>query len=250
MRHLTKHVTPATVMSVLVTLTYSVHAQATAFTETDDADESPSTAQVIPPESSLLESISGTLSGFDDPADLFQIFLTGGQSFSATTVGGAEFDTRLFLFDANGAGVYFNDDASSDTLQSTLPANSSFTPTESGTYYLGISGFDYNPVNTEGDRIFPTLADFPIDTPSDTIFTGVYGPTGPGGNSVLGGFDGAILDEGGSYAIALTGVQTGAESIPEPTSALALFVVAASGAVLQQRIKPRKEQANRQQSII
>ncbi|MEW6497842.1 MAG: DVUA0089 family protein [Cyanobacteriota bacterium] len=230
-------------MSVLATVLSPIHAQAFTFTEVDDAGESlstaQSTAQVIPSGTLLLESISGTLSGFDDPADLFEIFLTGGQSFSATTVGGADFDTRLFLFDADGSGIYFNDD-SSGTLQSTLPANSSFTPTQSGTYYLGISGFDYSPVNAAGDRIFPSLADFPVDVPAEDIFTGVFGPTGPGGDAPLAGFDGAILNSGGSYTIDVTG----AEPVPEPSSILALLIAGASGVSLRLRNQKKQEQSN------
>lgn len=226
-------------MSVLATVLSPIQAQAIRFIEVDDAGESLSTAQVIPSGASLLESISGTLSGFDDPADLFEIFLTEGQSFFASTVGGADFDTRLFLFDADGSGIYFNDD-SSGTLQSTLPANSSFTPTQSGTYYLGISGFDYNPVNAEGDRLFPSLADFPVDVPAEDIFTGVFGPTGPGGDAPLDGFDGAILNSGGSYTIALAE----AEAVPEPSSILALLIAGASGAALRLRSHRKQEQSN------
>jgi hypothetical protein len=226
-------------MSALVTVLSPIQAQAFTFTEVDDAGESLSTAQIIPSGTSLLESVSGTLSGFDDPADLFQIFLTSGQSFFASTVGGADFDTRLFLFEADGSGVYFNDD-SSGTLQATLPANSSFTPTQSGTYYLGISGFDYSPVSAAGDRIFPSLADFPVNVPAEDILTGVFEPTGPGGDAPLAGFDGAILNSGGSYTIALTE----AESVPEPSSILALVIAGASGVALRLRNQRKQEQAN------
>lgn len=239
MRQLIRHVISTMAMSVLATVLSPIHAQAFTFTEVDDAGESLSTAQVIPSGASPLESISGTLSGFDDPADLFQIFLTAGQSFFASTVGGADFDTRLFLFDADGSGIYFNDD-SSGTLQSTLPANSSFTPTQSGTYYLGISGFDYSPVNAAGDRIFPSLADFPVDVPAENIFTGVFGPTGPGGDAPLDRFDGAILNSGGSYMIALAE----AEAVPEPSSILALLIAGASGAALRLSSQRKQEQSN------
>jgi hypothetical protein len=215
---------------------YPIQVQAFSFTEVGDAGDTLSTAQVISGSSSLT-SISGSLSGFDDAADLFQIALTGGQSFSATTVGGASFDTRLFLFAANGTGVYFNDDAAIDTLQSTLPANSSFTPTQSGIYYLGIAGFDSAPVNAAGDRIFPSVNDFSVDVPQEDIFTGVFGPTGPGGSLPLSVFDGLILNEGGSYTIALTG----AEAVPEPVSTLGLILAGASGIGL--RLKNKRGQA-------
>ena len=70
-----------------------------------------------------------------------------GDSFSATTVGGAGFDTQLFLFDDDGAGVargkVANDD-SSGTFQSTLPTaptpltNGGTLSYPPGVYYLAI----------------------------------------------------------------------------------------------------------------
>lgn len=223
-------------IAALVTALCPIRVEAFAFNEAGDAGESLSTAQVISG-SSPLESITGTLSGFNDPADLFQLFLTGGKTFSATTVGNASFDTRLFLFDGKGFGVYFNDDASTSTFQSTLPANNSFTPTLSGIYYLAIAGFDYGALNANGDRIFPGINDFSIDVPESSIFTGVFGPSGSGGALPLDTLDGQILNEGGGYTIALTG----AEAVPEPISTVGLLIAGASGAVLRMR---KKQQSN------
>lgn len=186
-----------------------------AYTENSDAGETLNTAQpVISSDSSLLKSITGTLNG---DADLFQISLTGGQTFSATTVGGADFDTQLFLFGSAGKGVYGNDNESYTPgfNQSTLPIGG-FSPAESGIYYLGISGFDYDPVGSKGE-IFP---DFP-----DVAFNQVVGSTGFGGESPLSGFNGAILDKGGNYTIALTG----AKPVPEPSSFLGTLALAAWG---------------------
>ena len=69
-----------------------------------------------------VDAIDGRLAAGDDQ-DLYRICLEGGGSFSATTVGGTELDTQLFLFDAAGRGVYGNDDSQA-TRQSTLPAAS------------------------------------------------------------------------------------------------------------------------------
>ncbi|MBD2258266.1 PEP-CTERM sorting domain-containing protein [Pseudanabaena sp. FACHB-2040] len=244
MRYSLNYITAVVALSGLVAVLHSAPASAVAFEENEDAGEALGSAQIIPSGPMMLETISGTLSGFDDPADLFQIFLAGGQTFSATTVDSADFDTRLFLFGEQGFGIYFNEDASSETLQSALPASNAFTPTNSGIYYLGIASFDYSPVNAEGNRIFPSFSDFPIDTPLETIFTSVSGPTGPGDDAPLSGFDGAILSSGGSYTIALTGVQAGeaAESVPEPASTLALLALGAAGAALH--LKKRQEQAD------
>jgi hypothetical protein len=234
-----KKIAPITVLSVLTTVIFSSQAQAATFTEMGDAGETLSTAQVIPSKETMLQSISGTLSG---DADLFKIFLNG-DPFSATTVGGADFPTQLSLFDSEGMGVYFNERTSSSVEQSTLPANNPFTPTQSGIYYLAISVLDLDPINEAGDDIFPDLADFSVDVPLDTILTGVFEPTAAGAMSPLSGFDGAILDEGGSYTIALTGV-TGVprdeKDIPEPASALGLLAIGALGLVSLQKNKSKK----------
>ncbi|MEP0852475.1 DVUA0089 family protein [Funiculus sociatus GB1-A4] len=79
---------------------------------------------------------------------MFQITLSGEEDFFATTVGGANFDTQLFLFDEDGILVAQNDD-SSGTFQSTLPAST----LESGTYFLAISSFNNDPVGTP--PVFP-----------------------------------------------------------------------------------------------
>lgn len=221
-------IAPIAAISLLATVLASGQAQAVTFSEVSDAGETLNTAQVVQTGlgSQPLESISGTLSG---DADLFKIFLTGGETFSATTASGASFDTQLFLFDSTGRGIYGNDNASSTPglNQSTLPTGG-FSPTASGIYYLAISGFNYDPVSSRG-KIFP---DFP-----ETSFNAVVGPTGPGGGSPLSGFDGAILDNGGSYTISLTG----AKSVPEPSSVLGTLALAAWG--VGSLLKNKKKQA-------
>ncbi len=213
-------------ISLLVIVLSSGHAQAATFTETQDAGEVLSNAvRVVSPESQPLESISGTLSG---DADLFRLSMTGDQKFSATTTGGANFDTQLFLFDSGGKGVYGNDNDGA-SFQSALPIGG-FSPEKSGTYYLGISGFDYDPVSPDGE----IFADFP-----DAGFNTVAGPTGPGGESVLSGFDGARLEPGGSYTIALTGAETETKSVPEPSSVLGILALGAwSVGTLLKKTKP------------
>lgn len=203
--------------------------QAASFTERRDAGETPDDAVAIfSDQVSPLDSISGVLTG---DADLFQIFLTGDQQFSATTLNADTLlgipidnaigspndllgDTQLFLFDALGNGVYANDD-SFGSSQATLPSLS-LSPVESGIYFLGISGFDLDPVSAGGE-IFPDGPD-------------VVGPTGPGGNAPLLGFAGESTSSG-RYTIALTGAQTIAApaTVPEPTSVLSLLTLAVLG---------------------
>ncbi|MBW4458648.1 MAG: DUF4394 domain-containing protein [Nodosilinea sp. WJT8-NPBG4] len=190
-----------------------VPTQPLAFVEANDAEEQPDGAfsigsDLIQP----LASISGSLSG---DADLFQIFISGEQPFSATTLNADTLlglpidnalgiptslleDPQLFLFDSAGNGVYGNDDLFG-SAQATLPSRTGLlTP---GIYYLAISGFDYDPISTGGE-IFP-----------DESFDGVLLPTGPGAGSPLVGFAGEGAPSG-AYTIALTGAQTVAPTPP------------------------------------
>lgn len=184
----------ATAVVVFSGLTAVETAQAITLSETTDAGDTLGTATAAntQPAGTLLASISGLIS--EEDADLYQIFLTGRQIFSATTENGASFDTQLFLFDANGFGVEANDDTDNSSYQSTLPEGN-LSPTTSGIYYLGISGNNYDPVS-EGGLIF-----------SDSLIA-VAGPTGPGGASPLSSFasDGFPTDSG-EYTISLTGAQ-------------------------------------------
>jgi hypothetical protein len=114
--------------------------QATVISESGDAGDSRSTAQVIATISAG-DSIHGTISSESD-ADVFKLTLPAG-SFGATTVTnpGTLPDTILFLFDSTGALVTLNDDSAGGTL-STISANLT-----AGTYYLGVSAFDKFPLN-------------------------------------------------------------------------------------------------------
>jgi hypothetical protein len=93
-------------------------------------------------------------------ADVFKIFLTGGQTFSATTSASSlafnNFDSQLFLFDSAGLGVYANDDDTTSPPQSTLPSAIAFTPAAAGIYYLAIAGSGFLPLSG-GGFIFPEL---------------------------------------------------------------------------------------------
>ncbi|MBL8880994.1 MAG: PEP-CTERM sorting domain-containing protein [Phycisphaerales bacterium] len=148
-----------------------------------------------------LDEIDGELFGF---ADLYCIRIVDEAQFSATTVGGASFDTQLWLFDVNGFGVAFNDDSQS-TLQSTL--TSTFVNTN-GIYFLGISAYDYD-ADSAGGAIW-------LDGP----FGAERAPDGPGAGGALSGWSGTSFADG-PYKILLKGASF---HVPEP-SALALLVL-------------------------
>lgn len=168
-------------------------AGAVPWTEVGDAGSLRATAQAIVGEGSL-SSISGSISDPNDE-DMYKICLRGGKRFSATTNGGAAFDTQLFLFNASGRGVYANDDIGGDpyNVQSRLPRMQPLTPRQAGIYFLAISAFDNDPVNARGQMIFP-----------DEPFDAVHAPTLPGAR-VRGWDDGGL--ESGSYTITLRGAR-------------------------------------------
>ena len=187
--------------------------QAGTYTEFGDAGQTLSTAQVTGgfPQETPLTHIVGTLG--PGQADIFLIRLTGGQTFSATTVSSSSnfFDTQLFLFDSNGRGVYANDDDPDSPPQSTLPASDILTPVFPGLYYLAISGSGFLPQSAAG-LIFPSTA-----IPG-LLDSGVVGPTGPGGAQTLSGWS-STSSEAGAYDILLTGAEFAA---PEPSTAFFL----------------------------
>ena len=177
------------------------------FVEVDDAGEQ--TNGAIPIVSDLVQPLTTISGALDGDADLFQIFISGDQPFSATTLSPATLldlpidntlgiptgllaDPQLFLFDAMGNGVFGNDDLFGST-QSTLPSMANSL--DPGIYFLAISGFGYNPFSTGGD-IF-----------ADASLDGILLPTELGGNRPLAGFAGESLSSG-NYTIALTGAQT------------------------------------------
>lgn len=182
------------------------------FTEIDDAGQLLSTAQVVnsqPPETAL-ESISGTLKPvrigdqyfFD--VDLYKIYLTGDQTFSATVTGtGAYGYGGIELFDENGLGVYANTIIND---QNFLPAGHPLTPLEPGIYYLGISSSSHYSALSSGGYIFDYLEGW----------EGLTGPLGPGGGAPLSDWDvlfGDVSDWNGyepgadPYSITLTGAE-------------------------------------------
>jgi hypothetical protein len=180
---------------------FAAPAGATPWTESGDAGELVGTAQVTIGVGDLT-SIDGDIAATS--ADLYLLHIYDPTAFSATTVGGATFDTQLFLFDSAGVGVYANDDSSG--FQSTLPAGNVNGPTAVGDYLLGITGFNYDPVNVGGLIFSPSgFSDVP----------------GPNNTDPLTGWTGTALSNFGTYSIALTGASFAqATSVPEPGTAL------------------------------
>lgn len=229
---------PLLLAAAALLLALPARSDAAFFVETGDAGALPSAAQTVTGVSNLT-GIQGNLSSTGD-RDMFRIFLTGGRTFSATTVGqpGTLLDTQLFLFDSTGRGVYANDDDAAgqgaNAYRSTLPSGTSLTPMASGIYYLLIVASGAYPTSSAG-LIFPNFSTAPIVDP-----TAVVGPTGPGGSSPITGYTGAAT-EFGTYQIALTGATS---VVPEPASALLVGCgVALAGLAAARRRRDRVGQA-------
>jgi hypothetical protein len=203
--------------ALAVVTTFVLHAASRAdiWMEVGQAGQLPATAQYVNGMGAL-DGIQGALPT-PNTVNMYAFAITDPAAFSATTVGtpGTLVDTQLFLFDSSGLGVYSNDDANGATKRSTLPAGNPNGPIKPGLYFLAISSFDRSPVSAPTNGlIFPN---FP--------FTGVFGPTGPGGANPVTDFQGGGVGSG-TYFIRLTG----ATFVPEPSSFLLLGIGLAGAA--------------------
>ncbi len=145
------------------------------------------------------DGVSTTLAGaIGTPTDVdihaICVFDTSA-AFVASVVGGASFDTQLFLFDGTGTGVLMDDDEPvGTTLQSEISGVAFTLP---GTVaYLAISRFDNDPLNAGGAEIW-----------ADTPFDVVRAPDGTAaaGDFVLASWNNTPTAAAGAYTITLTG---------------------------------------------
>ena len=169
----------------------SVSAAPIAWDETTngggDAGNTVETAQIVAG-SGPIDRITGTFEGTD--FDVFVISICDATAFSATTQFSPNNpDTQLFLFDAAGMPVEFNDDAAGigySRIDATYV-------TGTGNYLLCLSRYDNDPIDAGGNEFW-------LDAP----FAGVRAPDGPGVGNALAGNNGANVTAG-SYRIDLTG---------------------------------------------
>jgi hypothetical protein len=163
-------------------LTLSASAQ--IWYEQGDAGDLPETAQSTG--SGILSQIQGSLDVND--VDMYAIYITDPAAFSASTVGGATWDTQLFLFDANGVGVVAEDDTVG--LQSTID-NTAGCITAPGLYYLAITRYNKDPLGCNDGGLWST---------NDNNC-----PNGPERSSRVNSWT-SSTGTAGSYTIFLTGV--------------------------------------------
>ena len=168
-----------------------------------DAGDLPSSAQNVysstaTPCETRVNPITGDNAA--DDVDMFVICITDPSSFVASTIGGATWDTQLWLFRCDGTGVVHNDDTSG--LQSRID-NTPGCITEPGTYILAISRFNRDAVDVNGNLLWSggTLAC----------------ANGPGAANPIAGWTGSTA-AGGAYTITLRGAyfvsQNGCEGGP------------------------------------
>jgi hypothetical protein len=191
-------------------------ASAQVWPEAGDAGKLPATAQ-RPAGAGPLLSITGDVT-FGDP-DMYEIYVTGNGAFSALAQGASPLflDPQLYLFDAQGRGVYANENLWPPNPffspgAALLPAGHALTPVAPGRYFLAISTRYIEPVSDHG-AIFPCVG---CNTSIDA-----HAPTGPGGAYAVTGWPGFGFTAG-SYTIALTGAEFVAtvESVQSLVSAL------------------------------
>jgi hypothetical protein len=183
------------VTALVVAVSLGLAPSAFAVSENGDAGDLPSTAQDLG--SGAVSSIFGSFSGGGD-VDVYRVCLTDGASFSASTVAFTTLDTQIFLFDANGRGVYSNDDAGIGIRGSLLPSQHRFSPSAPGEYFIALSSFNNDPQSDAGE-IFPDLF-------SSSLYPdGVVNAAGVGGDKPIVSWIGPTRGPPGLYRITVTG---------------------------------------------
>lgn len=164
--------------------------------------------------------------GLPDIQDMYAIFVSDPANFSATTVavgGGADFNTNLWLFNANARGRLGNRDFQlGSDFSRLLPVadDGTFTLTAPGIYYLAITGgVGHRPLGSNGEAIFDFATALELS-----------GPDG-GGASFAHNAWALGAPEIGTYRIELTGVSY----IPAPGSAGAILLAATLAARRRRR---------------
>ena len=191
---ITRRSTPA-----LLTIALTTSALAATWTEQGDAGQNGITQAQPTDVAGALTAITGSLNDFND-VDLYRIQIVNESIFRASTVGGVLFDTQLYLFNADGTGQVWNDDDGAGP--STINSVGVLSP---GTYYLAISSFNNDPLDTAGLPM-ETVVDFPGGAfPPQRMLNATAAPLGSW-NALGGDFgaytitiEGAIASNAGSW---------------------------------------------------
>jgi hypothetical protein len=195
---------------------FSSVSMATLWVEFGDAGNLPGTAQSTLGGGSLTD-ILGNLSAPDPfesafDVDMYAIHIFDPVGFSARTVDSPGLnvsDPQLFLFGADGRGVYMDDDDESGTngSQSLLPAGHALGPVSAGLYYLAIGWWNNEPLSLGG-----SIFEDGLSVTGPDFLAGGADPVLDWNSDVLGRPD---LET--AYQIVLTGV---GNPVPEPSTLL------------------------------
>lgn len=149
----------------------------------------PETARV-PEGTGTLTTLSETLFA-DGTAQMFRIRICEPANFSASTIGGTDVDTQLYLFTEEGLGVAYSDEA--DDFGQSIITNQFTATLTPGDYFVAVSEWDTAALDAFGQRLW-------MDEPWDVE----RAPDGPGAANMVAGWE-TDFGEGGSYTITLTG---------------------------------------------
>jgi hypothetical protein len=178
-----------------LTFAFDTPAPFTGYDEVGDAGDLPESAQATP--SGALTGIRGTLTAGD--VDMYAIYIANPSAFAASTRCNALFDTQLFLFDANGNPVSFNDDAPEGGLASRLDGSCIPGP---GLYYLAVSAYDRDAADCNGAELW-----------ADTPYSAIRCADGTGSGRV-GGWTGSH-SVNTTYIITLEGAEGASPGDPD-----------------------------------
>ncbi|MDT7960923.1 MAG: DVUA0089 family protein, partial [Armatimonadota bacterium] len=178
-----------------LTFAFDTPAPFTGYDEVGDAGDLPESAQATP--SGALTGIRGTLTAGD--VDMYAIYIANPFAFAASTRCNALFDTQLFLFDANGNPVSFNDDAPEGGRTSRLDGSCIPGP---GLYYLAVSAYDRDAVDCNGAELW-----------NDTPFGAIRCADGTGSGRI-GGWTGSH-SVSATYIITLEGAEGASPGDPD-----------------------------------
>lgn len=203
-------------------------AQAQVVNEAGDAGQLLPAAQVTSGYVTTINGYFGNLgeASFVPDTDMYRITITNPGAFSvtaSTSLAGLDGqsdqfpdDTELFLFDAGGILVGYNDDQVGPYSETPRFNVGDFAGLAAGDYYLAFNLFSYH----------PTFANGPFG----------YGPTG-GIEGPLTGWAGFTQTRIGNYTLTLTGVGQNVAidgGVPEPSTwALMILGFGAAGTALR-----------------
>lgn len=140
---------------MLTVLSTGGPATASVYTEGGDAGQTLASSALLPGGTTM---VYGSLA---QDVDMY-MFGWGGGSFYVNSVG-TSWDSQLFLFDYAGHGVQANDDG----IAFAGPAYLQLASLSAGTYYLGISRYNNDPVTSSGSLMFQSYPFEPLYGPLD-----------------------------------------------------------------------------------